>query len=571
MTSPQQQSDLEKNPCADRPRHQEPVWRPERLKVSQVDGAILSRPSITDAGGLYHRNRDLFESLTCEIQGESLKHHRLNARQELIELAVEYTSRLRNQLVERPATDGLICDGHQPLLFHSGVWAKNFVLGGIAQQLQATALHLIVDNDTWSQNGVTVPVGDIHSPSKKHVSFASELQDQPWEETKVTNPEMFRTFCAEVNTEMAHWGIEPLLNVSWSAAIEAADAGWSLPDCLTAARHQLEQRWGLQNLELPMSHVCDSDSFRRFFCHIIAHMPCFRELYNEVLAEYRDVNRVRSQTHPVPELKESDGWLEAPFWVWSVNDPKRQPLFVKKSDDSILLRGMSGEIGHLDLMAGSSPRQALEQLKRFSAEGWRFRSRALTTTLFSRLFLSDLFLHGIGGAKYDEMTDRLMSRFYGVEPPAYLTLSGTWHLPLGQGHDDLLSRKRHIERRLRDTQHNPEKVMSDGLTDELQALLIEKNKLIKQQQQVDAGAKLGESQREHHRLGCQRFRRLKEINAILSEAASDRRESIQRELAIIESQIEADKIINSREYAFVLFPESKLKLAMQSLMRLEEP
>ena len=36
--------------------------------------------------------------------------------------------------------------------------------------------------------------------------------------------------------------------------------------------------------------------------------------------------------------------------------------------------------------------------------GIKLRSRALTTTMFVRLFLADAFLHGIGGAKYDEVT-----------------------------------------------------------------------------------------------------------------------------------------------------------------------
>ena len=36
--------------------------------------------------------------------------------------------------------------------------------------------------------------------------------------------------------------------------------------------------------------------------------------------------------------------------------------------------------------------------------GVKIRPRAILTTLYSRLFLSDLFIHGIGGAKYDAWT-----------------------------------------------------------------------------------------------------------------------------------------------------------------------
>src|SRR5262249_2863990 len=47
-----------------------------------------------------------------------------------------------------------------------------------------------------------------------------------------------------------------------------------------------------------------------------------------------------------------------------------------------------------------------------------------------RLFLADLFVHGIGGGKYDEITDELVRRFYGGEPPDFLVLSATLWLPV---------------------------------------------------------------------------------------------------------------------------------------------
>ena len=60
----------------------------------------------------------------------------------------------------------------------------------------------------------------------------------------------------------------------------------------------------------------------------------------------------------------------------------------------------------------------------------RLRTRALTTTLFSRFLLGDLFIHGIGGAKYDELGDEIARRFFGIEPPGFLTVSMTLWLGL---------------------------------------------------------------------------------------------------------------------------------------------
>ena len=61
----------------------------------------------------------------------------------------------------------------------------------------------------------------------------------------------------------------------------------------------------------------------------------------------------------------------------------------------------------------------MEQLGEAHTEGVRLRPRALITTMFARLVLSDIFIHGIGGAKYDQVTDAIVRRFFAVEPPEY--------------------------------------------------------------------------------------------------------------------------------------------------------
>lgn len=553
------------DPCADRIQSEDSEWKAERLQVSQQDGAVLARPALSDVADLYAHNRELFAGCECEIQGESLSDLRVQTREELLDLAVAYTSQIRQEPVTRPSSDGLICDGHQPLLFHSGIWAKNFVLGGLAKKLKATPLHLIVDNDAWSQSGVMVPVNTTTVPTKQQIPYATVKGDQPWEETLVDDPDMFYAFGKNVSDAMAESEVIPLIHECWPQAVEAAKKKWPLSDCLTVARHHMERRWGLENLELPMSRVCDSKSFRKFFCHLVSHMPCFRELYNQVLGEYRKVNGVRSHTHPVPELKEREGWLESPFWVWNTNSTQQLPLFVKQEGHQILLASESEPFASLDLSPELKPERSLEQLQTLFNDGWRIRSRALTTTLFARLYLSDLFIHGIGGAKYDEMTDRLMTRFYGVDSPGYLTLSGTWHLPLNSADSFAEDRKQSLQQELRDLIYNPERVLGDSLPEEMRSLCDEKQTLIDEQQRVEAGERLGDSQREHHRRGCERYRRLKEINKSLSRVAAHKQDEIQKELDKVKSQIDANQILNSREYSFVLFPEEKLKSAMMAL------
>ena len=76
-------------------------------------------------------------------------------------------------------------------------------------------------------------------------------------------------------------------------------------------------------------------------------------------------------------------------------------------------------VARIPLSSEGSLEGAVRQLKDFPARGLRLRTRALTTTLFARLFLADLFVHGIGGAKYDAMTDQICERLFGMKAPSF--------------------------------------------------------------------------------------------------------------------------------------------------------
>jgi len=104
---------------------------------------------------------------------------------------------------------------------------------------------------------------------------------------------------------------------------------------------------------------------------------------------------VRSTAHPVPDLTIEDGWLEAPLWIWDRANPRRRRLFVRQRGEEIVL----SDRGQLELPVSLSPEgeagTAAAQLAELAARGIHIRTRALVTTMFARLFLGDVFLHGI--------------------------------------------------------------------------------------------------------------------------------------------------------------------------------
>ena len=199
---------------------------------------------------------------------------------------------------------------------------------------------------------------------------------------------------------------------------------------------------------------------------------------------------------------------------------------------------------------------SVEVLRELPARGYRFRTRALTTTLFARLCLGDLFVHGIGGAKYDEMTDQLIREFYGLEPPTFLTMSATLHLPIAEPFDatkDDALRLRHL---LRDLKFNADR---HGLDAGAEALIAEKHSLIAEQQ---AARTVGLSRRQRDaRRPANRARhdRLQKISGRLAELAAAQSQAATEELASVQRQLKANAVLLDREYSFALYPEADLR------------
>src|SRR5262249_24519502 len=158
-------------------------------------------------------------------------------------------------------------------------------------------------------------------------------------------------------------------------------------------RRTCERSWDCHNLELPQSAVCRTRAFASFFCYIAQRAPNFWAAHNGALAQYRKANGIRSAGRPIPDLTADGDWLELPFWIWQAPASKRRRLLVRiGSDGSIALRMGQGPV------VGKIPRTDLCFQAAFTElehRGVKIRTRALMTTMFARLFLCDLFIHGL--------------------------------------------------------------------------------------------------------------------------------------------------------------------------------
>ena len=530
-----------------------------RRQVPTRDGGTLIEPAWSSLPQVVADNRAAMQQADFEIQGTSLVELAAEARRNLLASAASYTagyhrlpSKLESVSVQEMPT--LILAGHQPQLFHPGVWYKNFALAELSHIINGIAVNLTIDGDLCRVVSTHVPTGSCDHPQIASVAYDQPALPLPYEERLVCDERVFSSFANRVLEQVGNLIPNPMVESFWPTVLARYEREPNLGRAIAQARHQVEGQFGetngsIESLEVPQSMVCQSPVFQQFFVHLLVSLPRFVKVYNDALQQYRQAHRLRNRAQPVPDLLERGGWLETPFWIWSKADPRRRPLFARPGTGKILIGDQAKEEHELLLGPGGDLTSAVDQLRQLAECGIKIRTRAITTTLFARLFLADLFVHGIGGSKYDEVTDQIIRGFYNVNPPRYATVSATRLLPIERPSVPP-DRDRQLQLQLREMTFHPEKFIDlqhqePDRRSTLASILAEKAKWIKL-------SKTSENAAQRHQAIVQANRDLKPFLAGKRAALTDQHDRLVQ-------QIRASSVLDSREYVFCLFPIRSLQ------------
>src|SRR5262249_8437613 len=153
--------------------------------------------------------------------------------------------------------------------------------------------------------------------------------------------------------------------------------------------------------------------------------------------------------------------------------------------------------------------------------------------------------HGIGGAKYDELTDDIIRRFYGLAPPAYMVLSATLRLPLPmfQATPEQCRRQAGVGR---DLWYNPQPPLARAQKWKLGYPGHEKQSWLERDPATAVEKK-------------ERFDKLRALTAALRDHVGLAAEQARGNLARCRAEVEANAVLGRRDYAFCLFPEEMLR------------
>lgn len=515
-----------------------------KLTVPTGHGEMLMAPAYEDWGALARQSAAASQRWTFSVAGMPGQRLRTLARAEMLGLAVEYSARIGGHAAAAPrALDPdplVVMTGHQPDLFHPGVWVKNFLVDRLARELGAVGLNLVVDSD--AMGGV-----ELRAPAMapglvvQHVALRAP-PDAP--STFATSPPI----SAEELARFRAKGLAALDTLSARAIAchfreycdvlaETGPQARELAEHLTFARRRYENRAAPTHyLEAPVTGLARGRAFLTFAADLALGAERFHAAYNGALGAHRQRSRTRSPAQPFPDLAvDPSRGHELP--LWHLRDGGRTEVWVRTLADGA--RELTSE-GTLLAVLPAEPHAAALALWTAAP---RLAPKALALTAFHRFFVSDLFVHGVGGARYDRITDAFCLAYYGTAPPPFALASMTMFLPLGAKvvHQ---SDVEEVERKLERLHHNPDSLLDDEELDLEPADLA--RALALAAQKAGLVEKITAADADKRALGL----RIREVNAALGELLRPAADALRAEVEALRAARAASALVADRTYPF---------------------
>jgi hypothetical protein len=498
-----------------------------QLSIPQRHGQVLCRPELGRWVDVARQGARALEG--ARVFGVALRDVREQARAEILSQA--------QALLEQwgfpapvPLEGPWVATGHQPALFHPGIWLKTLAVDR-CMEAGAAGLNVVVDSDECGAWSAVVPRRDGRLVLKERVVVQAG-PEVPYEALPPPEEGTWEGFCDGLEEDLAtvdRSDLAPRVERLRAHGRTARARTRHLGEFGAWLRRAAE---GLPHyLEVLVSQLSRTVAFAQFVSWLAQDAQRFLAVHNRALGEHRREEGLRSAAQPFPDLRQDQGLVELPLWL--VREGRRRPLFVRPGRPPVLY-------------ADGQPLSPVSQ-EGTLPEG--VRPRALALTLFVRLCVCDLFVHGLGGARYDRVTDRVAREFFGLELPAFAILTGTFHLPLARHADPSAEYARRRQLWL-DLQHNPDRHLPrDG---ETAPLVEEKWRCIRALESPSL------PRRERRQL----TQRIREINQALRQRLHDRLSSLEAELAALRAEVEEHEAATHRGYAFFLFDAAELRDAL---------
>jgi hypothetical protein len=329
-----------------------------------------------------------------------------------MEHALDYSRHLARIATERgialgdpePLSDddrnGIVMAGHQPVVFHPGLFFKTELLSRLARDTSAFGIHVVIDTDEGSACEVSWPRVEGEQLIVRRAAIADA--EERFTGTSAGDPILYSSQRIKAREEIKGIFDEMWSDLSASGLADQAERArrigemyQRLAGCSLAAANSIT-RWSVERRgyrEVLLSTLLKDTSLRDVLRELTRDAERLYRSYNESLERYRREHSIKNAANPFPNLKTENGSYELPLWV--VGDKGRKPLWSDTVESAQL------------------------------PDGSYLATRGSITTMLLRAYCSDLFIHGLGGGKYDRFVTMFATEYLEVELPAFVVASRT--------------------------------------------------------------------------------------------------------------------------------------------------
>lgn len=360
--------------------------------------SVTLNPPYEEWGAILASNGAVAAALH-EIVGQSTV---AAVRRDLLEAAATYQSEIREcasrlgiSILDRTRGDQrsralIVMAGHQPVVYHPGILEKTKRLRMLADDVGGYALNIAIDTDEGDGGRLLWPLvsGDDVVIKQKSVSGGGGI----YRDQRVVTQHESATIFSEMIQDLGASGCSSAIAGAEEAArLYGALAGESIVLANALVRMSLG---GGGYDEVPLSRLIEAPSIRDFLDAIIRDGERFARLYNVTLEQYRTEHKIKNPANPFPNMEIRGEEIELPLWE----------------------------------IVGSSRRAVRVPHGRIPSVTHPVAPRGSIVTLLLRGLCCELFIHGLGGGKYDHFVNALAEAYWGAPLPSFVVASATEHL-----------------------------------------------------------------------------------------------------------------------------------------------
>lgn len=383
--------------------------------VPEEKDCVFTRPAFKTWPSVLRKNR----------MALSVIENRDTSQTELINITIEYTNMLGLSAVNPKSSANIIITGHQPNWLHCGIFAKSIIADKFAKQTSGVTIELVLDHDICNTS-ISMPVSGDNGVFKiETIPLEKKLQNIPLEFRFAPCEDQIIKFINTISKTRENSFCTHVWKTNLFKIIDNSRFCRNIADVITQLQAQLVRILGLEITYLPVSLMSQCYSFTDFVSSVISDAARFVEVYNKVIKHKRQSENLKPNRTVRPlRIDYLNKIIELPFWLlWKTG--KRASLYVSFDDKDIRVGTSDTTIGTID--SSWDKKQQIRQI--LKKNNCSIRPKAVTLTLFTRLYLADLFVHGTGAANYEYITDSLIRNFFKMADVNFGVATATMTLP----------------------------------------------------------------------------------------------------------------------------------------------